>query len=58
MLKFLRKYRGMYVLATALVIMIQIPTTFAEIPRIGTGRYLSEIGEGISRAFTEAWRGR
>ncbi len=55
MLKFLRKYRGIYVLATALVIMIQIPTTLTEIPRIGTARYGRELRQGIAGAFKTAW---
>ncbi len=57
MLKFLRKYRGIYVLATALVIMIQIPTTLTEIPRIGTERYKRELREGVKGAFRVAWNG-
>jgi hypothetical protein len=55
MLKFLREYRGIYVAATAAVLLIQIPITIIEIPRIGTARYGLELRQGIVGAFKTAW---
>lgn len=55
MLKFLREYRGIYVAATAAVLLIQIPMTLIEIPRVGTDRYVREIRDGIVGAFKTAW---
>lgn len=57
MLDFLRTYRGLYLLATAAVLLVQIPMTLIEIPRIGTERYKREIREGIAGAFRVAWNG-
>ena len=55
MLKFLREYRGIYVAVTAAVLLIQIPMTIIEIPRIGTARYGRELRQGIVGAFKTAW---
>lgn len=55
MLKFLREYRGIYVAATAAVLLIQIPLTLPEVFRIGTERYKCEIRQGIVGAFKTAW---
>ena len=57
MVKFLREYRGVYLVATALVLLIQIPMTLIEIPRIGTERYRKELREGVKGAFRVAWNG-
>lgn len=57
MVRFLRTYRGIYVVATAFALLMQIPLTIPEVFRIGTARYVSEVGAGVSRAFSEAWRG-
>ena len=57
MLDFLRTHRGLYLLATAFVLLVQIPMTLIEIPRIGTERYKREIREGIKGAFRVAWNG-
>lgn len=57
LVRFLRDYRGIYLLATAAVLLIQIPLTLIEIPRIGTERYGREIREGIKGAFRVAWNG-
>lgn len=57
LVRFLREYRGIYLLATAAVLLVQIPLTLPEAFRIGTARYVSEVGAGVSRAFSEAWRG-
>lgn len=57
MVRFLREYRGVYLVATAFVLLIQIPMTLIEIPRIGTERYGREIREGIKGAFRVAWNG-
>ena len=38
-------------------LLVQLPLTLAALPRLGTARYMSEIGTGISRAYAEAWRG-
>lgn len=45
----------MLVLHAAL--LVQLPMTIIDLPRLGTARYVSEVGAGISRAFSEAWRG-
>lgn len=45
----------MLVLHAAL--LVQLPLTLIDLPRLGTARYVSEVGTGISRAFSEAWRG-
>ena len=55
LVRFLRDYRGIYLLATAAVLLIQIPMTLIEIPRIGTERYGREIREGVKGAFRCAW---
>lgn len=54
---FLRTYRGLYLLATAFVLLVQIPMTLIEIPRIGTERYKRELREGVKGAFRVAWNG-
>lgn len=55
LVRFLRDYRGLYLLATAAVLLIQIPITIIEIPRIGTARYGLELRQGIVGAFKTAW---
>ena len=57
MLNFLRTYRGLYLLATAAVLLVQIPLTLPEAFRIGTERYRRELREGIAGAFRVAWNG-
>ena len=55
MIQFLRTYRGLYLLATAAVLLVQIPLTIPEAFRIGTERYGREIREGVKGAFRCAW---
>lgn len=55
MVRFLRTYRGIYVVATAFALLMQIPLTIPEAFRIGTERYGREIREGIKGAFRCAW---
>lgn len=55
MVRFLREYRGVYVLATVLALAVQLPLTIIEIPRMGAERYKREIREGIKGAFRCAW---
>jgi hypothetical protein len=57
MLDFLRTYRGLYLLATAAVLLVQIPLTLPEAFRIGTERYRRELRKGIAGAFRVAWNG-
>ena len=54
---FLRTYRGIYLLATAAVLLVQIPLTLPAMFRIGTERYKQEIREGVKGAFRVAWNG-
>lgn len=55
LVRFLRDYRGIYLLATAAVLLVQIPLTLPEVFRIGTERYKREIRQGIVGAFRTAW---
>ena len=55
LVRFLRDYRGLYLLATAAVLLVQIPLTLPEAFRIGTERYRRELREGIKGAFRCAW---
>jgi hypothetical protein len=55
MVRFLREYRGVYVVATVMALAVQLPLTIVEIPRIGTDRYVREIRQGIRSAFRCAW---
>ena len=57
MVRFLRTYRGIYVVATAFALLMQIPLTLPEAFRIGTERYKREIRQGIVGAFKVAWNG-
>lgn len=57
LVRFLRDYRGVYLLATAAVLLVQIPLTLPEAFRIGTERYRRELREGIKGAFRVAWNG-
>lgn len=57
LVRFLRKRRWLFVLATVAALAVQLPLTIAALPRLGTARYVSEVASGISRAFVEAWRG-
>lgn len=57
LVRFLRDYRGLYLLATAAVLLVQIPLTIPEAFRIGTARYGREIREGVKGAFRVAWNG-
>lgn len=57
MLNFLRTYRGLYLLATAAVLLVQIPLTLPAMFSIGTERYRRELREGIAGAFRVAWNG-
>ena len=57
MLDFLRTYRGLYLLATAAILLVQIPLTLPEAFRIGTERYRRELRGGIAGAFRVAWNG-
>lgn len=57
LVRFLRDYRGIYLLATAAVLLVQIPLTIPEAFRIGTERYRRELREGIKGAFRVAWNG-
>jgi hypothetical protein len=36
---------------------VQLPLTLTALPKMGAARYVSEVGAGVSRAFSEAWRG-
>ena len=55
LVRFLRDYRGLYLLATAAVLLVQIPLTLPEVFRIGTERYKRELREGVKGAFRCAW---
>lgn len=55
MVRFLRTYRGIYVVATAFALLVQIPLTLPEAFRIGTERYRKELREGVKGAFRCAW---
>ena len=57
LVRFLRNYRGIYLLATAAVLLVQIPLTLPEAFRIGTERYRKELREGVKGAFRVAWNG-
>lgn len=57
LIRFLRRRRWLFVLATVAALAVQLPLTLAALPRLGTARYVSEVGTGIYRAFAEAWRG-
>ena len=57
LVRFLRDYRGIYLLATAAVLLVQIPLTLPEAFRIGTERYRRELREGVKGAFRVAWNG-
>lgn len=57
LVRFLRDYRGIYLLATAAVLLVQIPLTIPEVFRIGTERYRKELREGVKGAFRVAWNG-
>lgn len=57
LVRFLRDYRGIYLLATAAVLLVQIPLTLPEAFRIGTERYRKELREGVKGAFRVAWNG-
>jgi len=55
LVRFLRNYRGIYLLATAAVLLVQIPLTLPEAFRIGTERYGREIWEGVKGAGGVEW---
>lgn len=55
LVRFLRDYRGLYLVATVFALMMQIPLTIPEAFRIGTERYGREIRQGIVGAFKTAW---
>ena len=57
LVRFLRDYRGIYLLATIFALAFQIPLTLPAMFRIGTERYKREIREGIAGAFRVAWNG-
>ena len=38
-------------------LLVQLPMTLIDLPRLGTARYVSEVASGIGRAYAEAWRG-
>lgn len=57
LVRFLRDYRGIYLLATVFALAFQIPLTLPEAFRIGTERYKREIREGVKGAFRVAWNG-
>ena len=38
-------------------LLVQLPLTLIDLPRLGTVRYVSEVASGIGRAYAEAWRG-
>lgn len=42
----------------ALFLAVQLPMTLAELPRLGTARYVSEVETGLRSALAEAWHGR
>jgi len=52
-----RRNRWFRLLVLGTVLAVQLPLTLAALPRLGTARYVSEVGAGVSRAFSEAWRG-
>ena len=57
-MKWLKKRnRWFRLLVLGTVLAVQLPLTLAALPRLGTARYVSEVGAGVSRAFSEAWRG-
>lgn len=55
LVRFLRDYRGLYLVATVFALIVQIPLTLPEVFRIGTERYKREIRDGIVGAFKTAW---
>ena len=57
LVRFLRRRRWLFVLATVAALLVQLPLTLIDLPRLGTARYVSEVGAGVSRAYAEAWRG-
>ena len=57
LVRFLRRRRWLFVLATVAALAIQIPMTMPEAFRIGTERYRRELREGIAGAFRVAWNG-
>lgn len=57
LVRFLRRRRWLFVLATVAALAVQLPLTLAALPKMGAARYVSEVGTGISRAYAEAWRG-
>jgi len=52
-----RRNRWLRLLVLHAVLLVQLPLTLAELPKLGTARYLSEVSLGLSRAYAEAWRG-
>ena len=52
-----RRSRWFRLLVLHAALLVQLPLTLINLPRLGTARYVSEVGTGISRAYAEAWRG-
>ena len=57
LVRFLRKRRWLFVLATMAALAVQIPMTMPEMFKLGTWRYRRELREGIAGAFRVAWNG-
>lgn len=57
-MKWLKKRnRWFRLLVLHVVLMVQLPLTLNDLPKLGTARYFSEVSLGLSRAYAEAWRG-
>lgn len=50
--------RAVRMMFLVLFLAAQLPMTLADLPRVGTVRYASEVQSGLRAAAAEAWRGR
>ena len=57
LVRFLRRRRWLFVLATVAALAIQIPMTMPEMFKLGTWRYGREVCRGVVGAFRVAWNG-
>ncbi len=52
-----RRNRWLRLVVLHAALLVQLPLTLIDLPRLGTVRYVSEVASGIGRAYAEAWRG-
>ena len=53
-----RRNRAVRMVFLAIFLAVQLPMTLADLPRVGTARYVSEVETGLRSAAAEAWNGR